>query len=82
VRREDWAEPSLAARLEARIFGIAIEAMIPIIATTMSSSINEKPVSSWRFIISLASVLELFVSSIGRAAQLKKEMKRMSADIQ
>src|ERR1043166_6576724 len=43
VRREDWAEPSLAARREERRLGIAMAAMMPMIATTMSSSINEKP---------------------------------------
>jgi hypothetical protein len=43
VRSEDWAEPSFAARREARRFGIAMAAMMPMIATTISSSINEKP---------------------------------------
>src|SRR5437868_4403227 len=49
VRREDWAEPSLAARREARRLGIAMAAMMPIIATTIRSSINEKP--SWRLLV-------------------------------
>ena len=43
VNVEDWAEPSLAARLEASRLGIAIAAIMPMIATTMRSSINEKP---------------------------------------
>src|SRR6185503_9245832 len=43
VRSEDWAEPSFAARREARRLGIAMAAMMPIIATTMSNSISEKP---------------------------------------
>src|SRR6185369_14293085 len=47
------AEPSLAARREARRLGIAIAAMMPIIATTMRSSINEKP--SWRLVVMLIS---------------------------
>src|SRR5687768_13364961 len=45
------AEPSFAARREARRLGIAIAAMMPIIATTMRSSINEKP--SWRLVVIL-----------------------------
>src|SRR5690349_19314857 len=44
-------EASLAARREARRLGIAIAAMMPIIATTMRSSINEKP--SWRLLVML-----------------------------
>src|SRR5258705_7722129 len=47
------AEPSLAARLEARRLGIAMAAIMPIIATTMRSSINEKP--SWRLVVILVS---------------------------
>jgi predicted tellurium resistance membrane protein TerC len=46
---EDCAEPSLAARLEARRLGIAMAAMMPMIATTMRSSISEKP--SWRLFV-------------------------------
>jgi hypothetical protein len=42
-RMADNAEPSLAARREARRFGIASEAMMPMMATTISSSIKEKP---------------------------------------
>src|SRR5882724_3462901 len=43
VRSEDCAEPSFAARREARRLGIAMAAIMPMIATTMSSSISEKP---------------------------------------
>jgi len=43
VRREDTAEASLAARLEANRLGMAMAAMMPMIATTISSSISEKP---------------------------------------
>src|SRR5688572_1384282 len=43
------AEPSLAARREASRLGIAIAAMMPMIATTIRSSINEKP--SWRLVV-------------------------------
>src|SRR5678815_661834 len=46
VRIDDWADPSLAERREARRFGIAIAAIIPMIATTTRSSIKEKP--DWR----------------------------------
>jgi hypothetical protein len=43
VRSEATADASLAAILERIKFGIAIAAMIKMIATTMSNSINEKP---------------------------------------
>src|SRR5688572_28733299 len=43
------AEPSLAARREASRLGIAIAAMMPMIATTMRSSISERP--SWRLVV-------------------------------
>src|SRR5215510_7694958 len=43
VRTDDCAEPSYAARREAIRLGIAIAAMMPMIATTISSSISEKP---------------------------------------
>src|SRR5918992_5341384 len=49
VRKEEMAEPSLAARREARRLGIAMAAMMPIIATTIRSSINEKP--AWRLVV-------------------------------
>src|ERR1041385_600453 len=74
------AEPSLAARREARRLGIAIAAMMPMIATTIKSSINEKP--SWRlvFILVSCSLREIGVatfsrqrlSSLGDAAQSAK----------
>src|SRR6185436_18172867 len=67
VRSDDWAEPSLAARREASRLGIAIAAMMPIIATTMRSSINEKP--SWRLVVILVwcSLRDLGVPKISRA---------------
>src|SRR5215213_7010998 len=43
VRRAEIADASLAARREARRLGIAMAAMMPIIATTISSSMSEKP---------------------------------------
>src|SRR6266480_174809 len=43
IRIDACADPSLAARREASRLGIAIEAMIPIIVTTISSSMSEKP---------------------------------------
>src|ERR1041384_3781241 len=49
VRIEDCAEPSLAARFDESKLGMAMAAMMPIIATTMRSSISEKP--SWRFVL-------------------------------
>src|SRR5712692_5126764 len=45
VRSDCSAEPSFAARREARRLGIAIAAIMPIIATTIRSSISEKPLS-------------------------------------
>src|SRR5688572_3064626 len=45
VRSEDCAEPSFAARREASRLGIAIAAIIPMMATTISNSISEKPLS-------------------------------------
>jgi hypothetical protein len=45
VRSDDWAEPSLAARRDASKLGIAIEAIMPMIATTSNSSINENPLA-------------------------------------
>src|SRR6266851_7556313 len=49
VRIDATAEPSLAARLEASKLGMAMAAIMPIIATTMSNSISEKP--SWRLFV-------------------------------
>ena len=43
VRTEPTAEASLAAMRARSKFGIAIAAMIKIIATTISNSISEKP---------------------------------------
>jgi len=43
VRSDDAAEVSLAAILARNKFGIAMAAMIKMIATTMSSSSIEKP---------------------------------------
>src|SRR5580704_3434605 len=43
VRSEATADASLAAIFERSKFGIAIAAMIRMIATTISNSINEKP---------------------------------------
>jgi len=43
VRKEATADASLAAILERIKFGIAMAAMIKMIATTISNSINENP---------------------------------------
>src|SRR5216684_3056081 len=43
VRSEATAEASLAAMRDLKRFGIAIAAMIKIMATTISNSISEKP---------------------------------------
>jgi hypothetical protein len=43
VRNEATADASLAAIFERSKFGIAIAAMIKMIATTINNSISEKP---------------------------------------
>src|ERR687886_1355694 len=43
VRTLEMAEASLAARREASRLGMAMAAMMPMIATTISSSMSEKP---------------------------------------
>src|SRR5579863_64518 len=63
VRSEATADASLAAIFERSKFGIAIAAMIKMIATTISNSINEKPFCRLRmhgapFKISISIVME------------------------
>src|ERR1035441_7849026 len=58
VRSEATAEASLAAILERSKFGIAIAAMIKIIATTISNSINEKPFCLFRILIAPIGIIE------------------------
>src|SRR5688572_18516235 len=48
---EDIADPSLAARLDASRLGTAMAMMMPMIATTMSSSIRENPTSFFLLIL-------------------------------
>src|SRR5579885_2134715 len=62
VRMEATADDSLAAMRARSKFGIAIAAMIRMIATTISSSISEKPFCL-RIKFSLVSFLSLFVWS-------------------
>src|SRR5579862_780338 len=61
VRVELTAEDSLAAMRARNRFGIAIAAIIRIMATTIKSSINEKPfcLSQKRFILSRSSGFSL-----------------------
>src|SRR5438270_5024165 len=54
-RTEAAAEDSLAAILARSRFGMAIAAMIKMIATTISSSINEKPFCLRILVLSLFS---------------------------
>jgi len=56
------AADSLAARREARRLGMAMAAIMPMIATTISSSIREKP--SWRFVFIWLFML-LFKKNLG-----------------
>jgi hypothetical protein len=48
VRKEATADASLAAIFERSKFGIAIAAMIKMMATTINNSINEKPFCLFR----------------------------------
>jgi hypothetical protein len=51
------AEASFAARFDDSRFGIAIAEMMPMMATTMRSSIREKPsLYLWDFIIAVLRV--------------------------
>jgi hypothetical protein len=54
VRSEPTAEAWLAAILARSKFGIAIAAIIRMIATTIKSSISEKPFCLFRILFSLA----------------------------
>src|SRR5215469_13704142 len=71
VRNEAAAEDSLADILARIKFGIAMAAMVRMTATTISSSINEKPLCSWRilrfsfwFLESCRTSLRRFVLSV------------------
>ncbi len=58
------ADPSLAAIFERSKFGIAIAAMISMIATTINNSINENPAFLFRI---LAPSLRQEFTGLGRA---------------
>src|ERR1035437_10763663 len=60
VRSEATAEASLAAILERSKFGFAIAAMIRIIATTISNSINEKPFCLLRILVAPVGIIEIY----------------------
>jgi hypothetical protein len=52
MRIVDKADASFAARLEDNRFGIAMAEMMPMMATTMSSSISENPLFElWNLIV-------------------------------
>src|SRR6266567_6516040 len=67
VRSELTADDSLAAIRARSRFGIAIAAIIRIIATTISSSINEKPFLLFISLVSMVSgsrpALQTFVAA-------------------
>src|SRR5581483_10537457 len=63
VRTEAAAEDSLAAILARSRFGMAIAAMIKMIATTISNSINEKPFCLRILVLSLFLFFESSVSA-------------------
>src|ERR1043165_10164878 len=67
VRKLDCAEPSLAARREARRLGIAMAAMMPMIATTIKSSIREKPF--WPFFCCIS-----FRCSLSRRGKIQSQI--------
>src|SRR5438477_1343648 len=59
VRTEAAAEDSFAAILARSRFGMAIAAMIKMIATTISNSINEKPFCLRMLLFSLVSCFRI-----------------------
>src|SRR6266568_2290459 len=63
VRIEDSAEPSFAARREAKRLGIAMAAIMPIMATTINSSISENP--SRRLICCMVLILKKIDTQFG-----------------
>src|SRR5277367_2682132 len=63
-RTEPTAEASLAAIRARSKFGIAMAAMIKMIATTISNSMSEKPF--WFFFISVFSLELVFLISLVR----------------
>src|SRR5271155_5656147 len=68
VRNEPTAEDSLAAMRARNRFGMAMEAMIRMIATTISNSISEKPFC-FRIIVFLLP--NFLLSSVVRLTQLR-----------
>ena len=55
IRSVETAEPSFEALLVARRLGIAIAAMMPMITTTISNSISEKPF--WAFFMAVIGIV-------------------------
>jgi hypothetical protein len=70
-RSDPTAEDSFAAILERSKFGIAMAAMIKMIATTISNSIREKP-----FCLSMPISFNLFGSRWGDTGKLGKGKPR------
>jgi hypothetical protein len=64
VRIEPTAEAPLAAIRARNKFGIAMAAMIKMIATTISNSINENPFALWFFSITCFSLADPQTSTI------------------
>src|SRR5919112_5223968 len=83
VRRAEIADASLAARREARRLGMAMAAMMPMIATTISSSISEKPF--WPFFVCICFTVllrtNLFrVKKISRAVGHRLRLRAVARD--
>src|SRR6185295_492820 len=76
VRSDDWADPSFAARREARRLGTAMAASIPMIATTMRSSISEKPSCCLFFIYLLQKSISCL--HIGSLTTAERDFFRIS----
>ena len=71
VRMEPTADASLAAIFERNRFGIAIAAIIRMIATTIKSSISEKPFCLFR--INLVSLLKMCMDCAPASRGLKEQ---------
>src|SRR5260370_26327479 len=69
VRREPAAEASFAAIRDRRRFGIAMAAMIKMIATTISNSIREKPFCFFMML----DLLEIFYGARAHRTYRKPE---------
>src|ERR1044072_2294761 len=83
TRMLEMADASLAARRRERRLGMAMAAMMPMIATTISSSISEKPF--WPFFVCICFTVllrrKLFrVKKISRAVGPRLRLRAVARD--